>query len=134
MIDLSKMVSLKKLTVHLTDASYGEANYVPWFNRIISSASGNPLLEEIGLEVTYVGDQINPTWWHGAFDALLQGGFKSLKRLNIVVHVEFISVARAYGNDLYHHERLQQLESQLGEIVDITSKCNALFSDSGPID
>jgi len=30
---------------------------------------------------------MNQTWWRGAFDALLQGEFKSLKRLKIFLEV-----------------------------------------------
>jgi len=70
----------------------------------------------------YVGDRMNQTWWHGAFDALLQGEFKSLKRLEIFLEVPVdstLSVASVYGNDLYDHEGLQQLRSQRGVAVEV---------------
>jgi len=120
LIDLGEIVSLQTFTASLTD--YDETNYAPWFNRIISSASGNLQLEEICLNMIYVGDRMNQTWWRGAFDALLQGEFKSLKRLKIFLKVppveSTMSVASVYGN-LYDHEGLQQLRSQRGVAVEI---------------
>jgi len=120
LIDLSKIVSLKNFAACLVDND--ETNYTPWFNRIISSASGNRHLEEICLTAIYVGDGKNQPWWRGAFDALLQGEFKSLKRLKIFLRVDSMSESMdesVYGNDLNGHEGLKQLQYQRGVAVEI---------------
>jgi len=122
LIDLGKIVSLKKFVACLLDND--ETNYTPWFNRIISSASGNRHLEEICLNMIYGGDGKNQTWWRGAFDALLQGDLKSLKRLKIFLQVESMSKSKSesvYGNDLNGHEGLKQLQYQRGVAVEIYS-------------
>ena len=70
----------------------------------------------------YVGDGKNPTWWRGAFDALLQGEFKSLKRLRIFLQVDSMSESMSesvYGNDLNGHEGLKQLQYKRGVAVEI---------------
>lgn len=122
LIDLGKIVSLKRFTACLSD--YSNTNYVPWLNRIISSASGNRELEEICLKVICTVDSSNDTWWHGAIDTLLCGEFKSLKRLQVFLNLGFMSGVPAYGRDLYHHENVEKLRSQRGVAVDITSKWN----------
>jgi len=104
-MDLSKIISLKRFTVCLTD--HNEMNYTPWLTGIISPVSDNRRLEE-----TCAGDQGNNTWWHGAFDVLWQGEFKSLKQLTIFFNFESMS-GPTYGEDLYNHE-YTELRSQCG--------------------
>jgi len=131
LIDLSMIVSLKRFTVCLTD--HNELNYVPWLTRIISPASDNRGLEEIHLKVICAGDRGNNTWWHGAFDVLWQGEFKSLKRLTIFLNFESMSVP-SYGENLYNHEYADKLRSQRNVAVDIISMCNPFLSSSPPVD
>jgi len=121
-IDLSQIVSLKRFPLTLTDAK--EANYVPWLCRIFSSASSTQQLEEICLKVICSGRSSDDTWWHGAFDALLQGQFKSLGRLKIFLNVALMGGWSAYGRDLNSHERLR---SQRGVSVDVMCKYNLFF-------
>jgi len=54
-------------------------------------------------------------WTRRAFDALLQGEFKGLKRLKIFLEVPPVSTMSVYGN----HEGLQQLRSQRGVAIEI---------------
>ena len=108
-------------------------NYVPWLTRIISSASDNRGLEEIHLKVICAGDRGNNTWWHGAFDVLWQGEFKSLKRLTIFLNFESMSMP-SYGENLYNHEYADKLRSQRDVAVDIISMCNPFLSSSRPVD
>ena len=125
LIDLSQIVSLKIFTLTLTDAK--EANYVPWLSRIFSSASSNQQLEEICLKVICSGRSSNDTWWHGAFDALLQGQFKRLERLKIFLNVALRGGGSAYGRDLNSHEDIERLRSQRGMSVDVMCKYNLFF-------
>ncbi len=85
------------------------------------------------MEVTNPGN-INQTWWHGAFDALLQGEFKNLKRLKItLLQVKIMYVRETYW-DLYNHSGLERLRCQRGVAVDIISEWNPLLSDCRPVD
>lgn len=127
LIDLGKLVSLKRFSITFTD--HNETNYIPWLNRITSSASSNRQLEEICLKVLCIGGSHNDTWWYGAFDGLLQGKFKSLKRLKIFLSLEFMCDAPAYGKDLYNHEDIEKLRSQRGVAVDIIGK-RPIYSNS----
>ena len=131
-IDLGKIVSLKRFTVCISD--HNQTNYVPWLNRIISSASGNQELEELCLKVICTVDSSNDTWWHGTIDTLLQAEFKSLKRLQVFFNLAFTSAVPGYGNDLYNHEDTEKLRSQRGVAVDIISTWNLELGDSRLVD
>jgi len=131
-IDLGKIVSLKRFTVCISDNN--QMNYVPWLNRIISSASGNGQLEELCLKVVCAVDSSNDTWWHGAVDTLLHGEFKSLKRLTVFLNLQLMSAPPAYGTDLYNHEEAEKLRSRRGVVVDIISKWNLELGDSWLVD
>ena len=119
-IDLSEMVSLKRFSVTLTD--HGQTDYIPWLTRILSSASSNLRLEEICLKVFCTGDSSRDTWWHGAFDPLLQGQFKALKRLKIFLSLESIRAPPGYRKDLNNDEDIGRLRSQRGVTVDVICK------------
>ena len=119
-IDLGKIVSLSRFTLTVTD--HYKANYIPWLNGIISSASANRQLEEICMKVICAGDSSSDTWWHGAFDALLRGQFRNLKRFKIFLSLEYMCAAPAYGKVLNSHGDVETLRSQRGVAVDVMSK------------
>jgi len=133
-IDLSKLTSLKRFAIHLTvsyvfdDPDSMAFTAFPWFNRILLTQDPLPVsqqLEEISiLMFDYKRENDLLPCLKDTFDILLDDRFKTLKKFNISVGLDWDDMDVV--DVLNSSQPVANLRSQADMVVDVRGKHNAI--------